>query len=241
MTKTYTAAEAEAMCNAAVTTALREAADIVKPTPYHQTERPDGWQFMDDILESRYLSIRALITKYGTTTHPDDLAVDRFALAMKEKLAKARAKGRRGWSFKSECKPGYLEHLLIEHIGKGNPGTFEDVANFAMMLHQRGDDPQRLADEFNALIGAVLQHVLADVRAFRVNFTWGHKATLEDAQKMTAESYIRAVEVACTPADALAALEQVRKDERERCAKVIEESDCPTKAYLAAAIRKGEQ
>lgn len=29
--------------------------------------------------------------------HPDDAAVDRFAAAIKEKLAQARAKGRGGW------------------------------------------------------------------------------------------------------------------------------------------------
>jgi hypothetical protein len=34
----------------------------------------------------------------------------------------------------------------VEHLLKGNAGTFEDVANFAMMLHQRGADPQLLAD-----------------------------------------------------------------------------------------------
>jgi hypothetical protein len=30
-------------------------------------------------------------------THKDDIAVDRFAAAMKAKLAAARAKGRDGW------------------------------------------------------------------------------------------------------------------------------------------------
>jgi hypothetical protein len=59
---------------------------------------------------------------------PDDLAVDRFAAAMKEKMAAARAKGRGGWE---KCSPEYLTFLLREHVEKGDP---RDVANFCMML-----------------------------------------------------------------------------------------------------------
>lgn len=76
--------------------------------------------------------------------HPDDKAVDRFATAMKTKLAAARAKGRGGWDDKASCSGEHLAQLLIEHLTKGNAGTFEDIANFAMMLHQRGEDPQLL-------------------------------------------------------------------------------------------------
>lgn len=78
--------------------------------------------------------------------HPDDAAVDRFAAAMKAKLAKAREKGRGGWDDPAQCSVEFLAKLLVEHLTKGNAGTFEDVANFAMMLHQRGADPQVLAD-----------------------------------------------------------------------------------------------
>jgi hypothetical protein len=67
--------------------------------------------------------------------HPDDLAVDAFADAMKEKLAKARAKGRGGWN--SEDASNYsLSIGLRNHVLKGDP---VDVANFAMFLHQRGE------------------------------------------------------------------------------------------------------
>jgi hypothetical protein len=59
---------------------------------------------------------------------PDDLAVDRFAAAMKDKMAAARAKGRGGWE---KCSPEYLTFLLREHVEKGDP---RDVANFCMML-----------------------------------------------------------------------------------------------------------
>lgn len=78
--------------------------------------------------------------------HSDDAAVNRFAIAMKAKLAEARAKGRSGWDDPAQCSEEFLARLLIEHLGKGNAGTFEDVANFAMMLYQRGADPKVLAE-----------------------------------------------------------------------------------------------
>lgn len=68
--------------------------------------------------------------------HPDALAVDRFAIAMKAKLAQKRAEGRGGWDNKDECSAEFLSQLLREHVEKGDP---IDVANFAMMLHQRGE------------------------------------------------------------------------------------------------------
>lgn len=60
--------------------------------------------------------------------HPDDVAVDRFAAAMKEKLAAARAKGRSGWQQES---PVVLSEMLRAHVDKGDP---RDVANFCMFL-----------------------------------------------------------------------------------------------------------
>ncbi|MCY1356892.1 hypothetical protein D9M69_433580 [compost metagenome] len=77
--------------------------------------------------------------------HPDDAAVDRFAAAMKVKLAAARAKGREGWDDPDRCSDEFLARELVQHLRKGNLGTFEDVANFSMMLHQRGADPSVLA------------------------------------------------------------------------------------------------
>lgn len=63
--------------------------------------------------------------------HPDDDAVDRFAAMMKAKLAQARAKGRAGWQ---TCPPDALQHMLVEHVHKGDP---VDVANFCMFLGVR--------------------------------------------------------------------------------------------------------
>lgn len=72
----------------------------------------------------------------GRRPHSDDLAVARFALAMQDKLAAARAKGRGGWENKLECSNERLTYLLVSHIMKGDP---VDVGNFAMFLHQRGE------------------------------------------------------------------------------------------------------
>lgn len=70
------------------------------------------------------------------SAHPDDRAVDRFATAMKTKLAIKRDEGRGGWQDKEQCSAAYLSQMLREHVDKGDP---IDVANLAMMLHQRGD------------------------------------------------------------------------------------------------------
>lgn len=79
----------------------------------------------------------------------DYAAVDRFAEAMKAKLNKARARGHRGWHDPSLCSGEDLAALLIDHLQKDNVGTFEDVANFCMMLHQRNEPPSTLCNAFN--------------------------------------------------------------------------------------------
>ena len=116
--------------------------------------------------------------------HADDYAVERFAIAMKAKLADARAKGRGGWDDSSSCSVEHLAALLIGHIGKGNPGNFEDIANLAMMLHQRGADPAILAgkqpaqrmpeltDELRLILGRPNFSCIANAEALR---RAGHK------------------------------------------------------------------
>lgn len=71
-------------------------------------------------------------TAKPTKTHPDDVAVDNFAVAMKEKLAIARGRGRSGWG---KCDPAHLSAMLYEHVQKGDP---RDVANFCMFLWNLG-------------------------------------------------------------------------------------------------------
>ena len=77
--------------------------------------------------------------------HGDDLAVDRFAAAMKAKLAASRARGRSGWDDPQECTVEMLARMLVDHLPKGDP---VDVANFAMMLHQRCAGTDALAAAF---------------------------------------------------------------------------------------------
>lgn len=94
--------------------------------------------------------------------HADDVAVDRFAAAMKAKLAEARAKGRGGWQ--EEGLQQHLSDSLRGHVGKGDP---RDVANFCCFLWNRGE---AIAP---AAVPDALQDVLAEVgRATRKFPTW---------------------------------------------------------------------
>lgn len=82
--------------------------------------------------------------------HPDDASVDRFATAMKAKLAKKRDEGRGGWQGASA---EYLSQQLRDHVDKGDP---VDVANLAMMLHQNGQRiEQQLATDVAGLVEAL--------------------------------------------------------------------------------------
>lgn len=107
------------------------------PHPREQAKAPPA-------AEQSVMAMHA--TPAAPVVHTDDAAVDRFATRMKAKLAAARAKGRGGWDDPAQCSVESLAALLVEHLRKGNAGTFEDVANFSMMLHQRGADPRVLAD-----------------------------------------------------------------------------------------------
>lgn len=96
--------------------------------------RSDGklWVVTDAVVAMKWQEQGFQVTPVqaapAQSAHPDDLAVDQFAAAMKEKLAQARAKGRSGWQ---QCDPALLSSMLREHVEKGDP---RDVANFCMML-----------------------------------------------------------------------------------------------------------
>ncbi|KAA1232714.1 hypothetical protein FHL81_24835 [Agrobacterium tumefaciens] len=55
---------------------------------------------------------------------------------MKAKLAKKRDCGLDIWRDHEKCSQASLSLALAHHVQKGDP---IDVANFAMMLHQRGE------------------------------------------------------------------------------------------------------
>lgn len=80
-----------------------------------------------------YLDQGACEVVQPSAVHSDDAAIDRFAVALKGKLAQARAKGRSG---REGCDPRDISNMLREHVEKGDP---RDVANFCMFLWANGD------------------------------------------------------------------------------------------------------
>lgn len=85
----------------------------------------------DEYRNKGFIAMRRIIKT--PVQHSDDVAVDLFAAKMKEKLEKSRDKGRSGWE---SCPIEHLIASLKDHISKGDP---VDVANFAMMISQRGE------------------------------------------------------------------------------------------------------
>jgi len=133
--------------------ALIRAALAAQPAPSAEPSDEEIAAILGDVLgkDVRPTAVtvdfaRALLSRYGRpagdaqpvikleSKHPDDLAVDSFACAMKDKLALARAKGRSGWQ---GCDPADLSRMLREHVEKGDP---RDVANFCMFLWNK-DQP----------------------------------------------------------------------------------------------------
>lgn len=96
------------------------------------------------------------------STHIDDIGIDRFTNAMRLKMAYARSKGRSGWNDQALCSGEQLAAALVEHLSKGNDGTFEDVANFAMMLHQRQESPSSLVDAVNDIRAKAIRKFVSD-------------------------------------------------------------------------------
>lgn len=122
---------------------------------------------MERVLERAFAAISPTP---GAETHPDDLAVDRFAVAMKAKMARSRAKGRHGWNDPNDCTDAFLVGLLRHHITKTNAGTFEDIGCLAMMLHQRGADPAALGQP-------PAKTDAAAIRANAILDTWEYEAS----------------------------------------------------------------
>lgn len=113
----------------------------------------------------------------NTDLHSDDLAVDRFAAAMKAKLADARAKGRSGWHDDEDLEQ-LLSNMLRDHVDKGDP---RDVANFCCFLWNRGE---RIAPAPRAAVEVTDTEI--EAWAIRHGFDgWSatdRRAAFEDAQ-----------------------------------------------------------
>lgn len=116
----------------AASVGVREAIDEVVKWNEEEGDPADTLHYGRSLIER----LRSALSAVPETLHPDDLAVDRFAVAMKAKLAKKRDEGRGGWDDKAECSADFLSSLLRDHVRKGDP---LDVGNLAMMLHQRAE------------------------------------------------------------------------------------------------------
>lgn len=90
-----------------------------------------------------------------TPEERDEAALQAFTAAMREKLAKARAKGRGGWWDDSVCSIDALREMLMGHIAKGDP---VDVANFCMFLHQRGAGTSEQPQTFAQIVASTKGH-----------------------------------------------------------------------------------
>lgn len=85
-----------------------------------------------------YSEVRAAVKRdflIEAAQHKDDEAVDALAKAMKQKLAKQRAKGYGGWDGE-DCSREYLQAMMKVCVVKGCP---VDVANFCAFLFYRGE------------------------------------------------------------------------------------------------------
>lgn len=116
--------------------------------------------------------------------HPDDVAVDMFAKAMKGKLAQARAKSRSGWQ---TCNKYELSNMLRDHVEKGDP---RDVANFCMFLHALGH-PIQIAPSASPWVSINPAATLADRldELPEINFSNYDQGDVEALQAWAIEAY----------------------------------------------------
>lgn len=119
------------------------------------------------VLGDAIRSIRALAAVPAQPElHSDDIAVDQFAQAMKDKLRIAREqKGRGGWQ---ECSTPDLVKMMFDHIAKGD---MRDVANFAMMLwHNENGDPVHIALDELAVLRAENERLRGALQALHDSY-----------------------------------------------------------------------
>ncbi|WP_198516553.1 hypothetical protein [Herbaspirillum huttiense] len=103
-----------------------------EPTPPELEALSKGANILLGVRGTAHPVVSLQVAADANVKHPDDVAVDQFAEAMKAKLTDARAKGRSGWQ---DCDPAELSYMLREHVEKGDP---RDVANFCMFLWSLG-------------------------------------------------------------------------------------------------------
>lgn len=130
----------EAMVSAALPHLVGVADSDVRPVgqfyPGQTADESEETNWQHSGRERVRRALTAALAARGGNAHPDDIAVDKFAAAMKAKMAKQRAKGYGGWDEPLECAADLLRERLRTHVGKGDS---VDVGNFAMMLFNRGE------------------------------------------------------------------------------------------------------
>ncbi len=114
-------------------TDLRKAAEALTGGAYQDA---DGRFIVDEVA---ICALRAALDAPVPHQHPDDVAVNAFAEAMRAKLRIAREKGRHGWQ--GVAAPD-LWRMMIDHIAKGDP---VDIANFAMFAFYTRKDGEVLS------------------------------------------------------------------------------------------------
>lgn len=73
-----------------------------------------------------------------TPSHKDNTGVEVLASAMKNKLRVCRVRGKGGWNDPNRCSVEWLLDLLRQEVQKGVLLDPVDVANYAMMIYNRG-------------------------------------------------------------------------------------------------------
>lgn len=81
------------------------------------------------------------------SAHTDAIAISKFAEAMATRMHQAAMKGHGGWDDRERCTAADLQVQLRQAVAKGDP---IDVANYAMMLHARGER-STMPDAFNVM------------------------------------------------------------------------------------------
>jgi hypothetical protein len=166
--------------------------------------------------------------------HSDDEAVDRFAQAMKLKLAEKRAQGYGGWDDESRCPIEFLQKLLVSHIVKGDP---VDVGNFAMMLHQRGGSTTPPAQEADQELMQVIDErdqyhewadKLADAIAERFGVDIGEHSNLNSPWSNALE----AIEAPAQEAEPVARIVSMRKSIGQGCIEIFEGAEVTAGDFL---------
>lgn len=71
-------------------------------------------------------------------SHKDNTGVEVLAAAMKNKMRVCRVRGKGGWDDPKKCSVEMLLSLLQREVSKGVEVDPVDVANYAMMIYNRG-------------------------------------------------------------------------------------------------------